>query len=204
MPATLRTRHSGYAAQLYNPVALRATLVEAIAGARKILAAHPFDAIAFRGSSGAALAFPLSAALGIPALYVRKPSESSHGRSIEGPDGDVARYLIVDDLVASGATVSAVMDALKPATCAAILLYADEYVYPYILLPQAGVPVFDRHGGLKCESRGWAPREEMPAIRPSDTITPVALQDYKRGIMEMVSSPAWRQLESSDTYGSGK
>lgn len=71
-----------------------------------------FDVIAFRGFSGASVAFPLSYATGIPLLLVRKadadgrPIDSSHGWALEGNFGtDINRYIILDDFICSGDTV---------------------------------------------------------------------------------------------------
>ena len=56
-----------------------------------------FGALAFRGTSGAALAYPLSAKHNIPLICVRKSREPSHGYSVEGTDRNVKRYIIIDD-----------------------------------------------------------------------------------------------------------
>lgn len=62
-----------------------------------------FDAIAFTGSSGAALAFFISAQYGIPLIYVRKTGEKSHGQKIESNSfSPIRKYLIVDDFIDSG------------------------------------------------------------------------------------------------------
>jgi orotate phosphoribosyltransferase-like protein len=67
-----------------------------------------FDAIAFSGSSGCAIAFHVAATLGIPLMYVRKANEQSH--SYQKVDcnfarGEIKKYLIVDDFVQSGDTI---------------------------------------------------------------------------------------------------
>jgi hypothetical protein len=169
--ASITPYHSQYAAQLYDPRTLRETMERATEAARKIRTTIPFDAIAFRGSSGAALAYPISAALEVPAVYVRKPTEISHGRSIEGPSTEVSRYLIVDDMISSGATVCAVRAALHPAECVAILLYADTWGAPDNL-----APVFNLHGDMVRDGdpvvrdgTGYRPEPEVyvPAPRSS-------------------------------------
>jgi hypothetical protein len=78
----------------------------------KLKAKLKFDVIAFRGFSGASIAFPLSYETGIPLLLVRKtwddgrPSDSSHGWAVEGDHRiDIKRYLILDDFVCSGDTI---------------------------------------------------------------------------------------------------
>jgi adenine/guanine phosphoribosyltransferase-like PRPP-binding protein len=72
-----------------------------------------FDAIAFTGTSGAAIAYPLSLRLNKPLICVRKKKEKSHyfGR-IEGCV-DAKSYIIVDDCVASGRTVKDIVSTIS-------------------------------------------------------------------------------------------
>jgi len=74
-----------------------------------------FDAIAFTGSSGAAIAFYLGIEHKIPLIYVRKKNEDSHGYPVEGTTdaGIIKKYLIVDDFVQSGATVNRIITEIK-------------------------------------------------------------------------------------------
>ena len=65
-----------------------------------------FDAIVFRGNSGAAIAFPVSVATGIPVVLVRK--EGSHGSKVEG-SCSVSKYLILDDFISSGETMKKIL-----------------------------------------------------------------------------------------------
>ena len=93
-----------------------------------------FDAIAFRGTSGAAMAYPISVATGIPLICVRKVKERSHGRPVEGSHKfEVKSYLIVDDFIESGNTIDKIIDAINheipwfegaDVPCVGILLYA--------------------------------------------------------------------------------
>jgi len=86
----------------------------------------PFDAIAFRGSSGAALAFPLSYFLKVPLIHVRKGQSHYGGGSIEGTISS-KRYIIVDDFVESGRTVKTIIREINRemnAKAVAICLYA--------------------------------------------------------------------------------
>jgi hypothetical protein len=180
--ASITPYHSQYAAQLYDPRTLRETMERATEAARKIRTTIPFDAIAFRGSSGAALAYPISAALEVPAVYVRKPTESSHGRSIEGPSTEVSRYLIVDDMISSGATVRAVMAALHPAECVAILLYADTWGAPNHL-----APFFNLNGDMVRDGTGYGPEPEVyvPAPRSSGIPLPTPPVQTSTGSSQM-------------------
>lgn len=91
-----------------------------------------FGAMAFRGSSGAALAYPLSAQLNIPIICIRKPDDRSHGLSIEGTQRNIKKYVIVDDFMESGKTIKAIIEAINKkkdyfdegrAECVGIILY---------------------------------------------------------------------------------
>lgn len=93
-----------------------------------------FHAIAFRGTSGAALAYPISIATGIPLICVRKPSDKAHGGPVEGSSNtDVKKYLIIDDFMSTGDTIKAIIDAIDmkrrnySVKCVGILLYGDDY-----------------------------------------------------------------------------
>jgi len=63
-----------------------------------------FQAIAFTGTSGAALGFPIALALGLPILYVHKGSKRHMQARVEGKV-DVATYAIIDDFIETGATL---------------------------------------------------------------------------------------------------
>jgi orotate phosphoribosyltransferase len=84
-----------------------------------------YDAIAFSGQSGSAVAYPLSLTLKKPLICVRKGKSHSSYR-MEGAH-DVERYIIVDDLIDSGTTMRRIMRQIKasdkPAKCVRIFLY---------------------------------------------------------------------------------
>jgi hypothetical protein len=102
-----------------------------------------FDAIAVRGISGMIIGAPLAANLGKPLIVVRKPSEKSHGEPVEVPTllPGKFRYIIIDDMIASGETVRSIVVSIKlfflqmvhtnctdhyySGTCVAIILYND-------------------------------------------------------------------------------
>lgn len=74
---------------------------------------QPFDAIAFTGTSGAAVAYPLSFLLGIPLICIRKDKRSHYGNGLyEGICG-IEGYIIVDDFFASGKTIKRVIKEIK-------------------------------------------------------------------------------------------
>ena len=109
-----------YGKQFLKLVPLAAKKLRAL---RKI---HPFDAIAFRGSSGAALAFPLSYLLKIPLIHVRKGASHYAGGTIEGTISS-KRYIIIDDLIDRGTTVKKIISEIKKnigAKPVAICLYS--------------------------------------------------------------------------------
>jgi len=84
-----------------------------------------FDAIAFRGMSGAAIAYPVSAIAGYHLIGVRK-RRKSHGGNVEGSENrNIRRYIILDDFVAGGDTVRAIVRAVEKEQS-----YYDEEDFP--------------------------------------------------------------------------
>jgi adenine/guanine phosphoribosyltransferase-like PRPP-binding protein len=88
-----------------------------------------FNALAFSGYSGAFVAAPLSLALKKPMVMVRKVGEATHGiypYRVIGPTV-VRSYVIVDDLIDSGRTVTNILEAMKEAyptaECRGVFLY---------------------------------------------------------------------------------
>jgi adenine/guanine phosphoribosyltransferase-like PRPP-binding protein len=97
--------HVGYLRELLPTDRLRATVDEVAA----VLQQYDFDAIAFRGMSGALLAPPLALKLDKSLLMVRKEDVNSHsGYPVEG-DLAAMRYVIVDDVVDSGLTLKKIV-----------------------------------------------------------------------------------------------
>lgn len=93
------------------------------------------------GSSGQAVAWPVSYKLGIPVCVVRKSGEQSHAGMITG-DGAMGEYIVIDDLICSGDTMRRIFktiaddvashnanewdaDIWKVPACAAIFLYNE-------------------------------------------------------------------------------
>lgn len=120
---------STYLSPVYHPdkyALLIATLAKAIRGSKV-----KYDAIAFMGTSGAAAAYPLGLRLRKPLMCVRK--EGAHCRlRVEGLY-NASAYIIVDDLISSGATIHKIQSEIesvhdiyqvKP-KCVHIFLYAD-------------------------------------------------------------------------------
>jgi adenine/guanine phosphoribosyltransferase-like PRPP-binding protein len=88
-----------------------------------------FDAIAFRGMSGAMVAPAVAMQLGVPFVLVRKKGDGSHSScEVEALWTTGLRYVIVDDLVSSGTTVHAIQDQLAEsgAVCVGISLWYNQ------------------------------------------------------------------------------
>lgn len=100
-----------------------------------------WDAIAFRGTSGSAAAFPLAAIHGWPLVHVRKPGASAHNSDSEGIVG-VSRFLIVDDFISSGDTIRRIVHDLRKKENS--LLWPDPKI--------VGIVLFD---GPSSPGMGW-------------------------------------------------
>lgn len=101
-----------------------------------------FNCLAATGNSGNLLAGALSYKLGLPLLIVRKSGDECHDDlKVNGfrPD-EAVRYLIIDDLVSSGATVRRIMEQIEKAGQRE---RADE-TYRFAPVPEcAGVLLYD-------------------------------------------------------------
>lgn len=79
---------------------------------KALLKRYDFDTIAFRGMSGALIAPHLALALNKHLILVRKNITDTHSEhTVEGNKGSL-RYVIVDDLIATGNTVRTILDAV--------------------------------------------------------------------------------------------
>ena len=107
---TPRYSHTYYLEHLIRTKNLQETITRAIAVLRK----HDFDALAFRGASGMLLGVPLAVALDKTMIMVRKDTQGTCHSSypVEG-DAAAKRYVIVDDLIRTGATVRAILAAVQ-------------------------------------------------------------------------------------------
>lgn len=81
----------------------------------KKLKKRNFDAIVFRGLSGAMIAPIVAMRLNKTLIAVRKGEKAHSARTIEGDVG-AKSYIILDDLIDSGATVRAIVEGVKE-TC---------------------------------------------------------------------------------------
>lgn len=89
-----------------------------------------FDAIAFRGMSGALVAPSVAMRMSKGMLMVRKESDSTHSCTRVEGTSNTARYIIVDDFLSTGATcrdICADMANKRPgAVCVGIVLYTTQ------------------------------------------------------------------------------
>jgi hypothetical protein len=90
-----------------------------------------FDAIAFRGMSGALVAPIVGYLLGKPVVLVRR-GENSHSKYLVEGLHEVNRYIIIDDLISSGTTINTILQMMRnrhesefltPHECVGIFLY---------------------------------------------------------------------------------
>ncbi len=77
-----------------------------------ILKTIQYDAIVFRGNSGALMSGALSLRTGKPMVMVRKRGENNHsGMNTEGYQM-VEKFVIIDDLISSGGTICSIWNDL--------------------------------------------------------------------------------------------
>jgi orotate phosphoribosyltransferase len=131
----MKIGHSEYHRLTYSPKGLARCAKRVVRELKQLQKKLKFDAIAFRGSSGAAIAYPISVLGGFELIFVRS-GRSHHGEPVEGTYKNVKRYVILDDFIGSGATVMSIVRAIKSHAinegdyapeCVAICLY-DGYV----------------------------------------------------------------------------
>lgn len=141
--------HSSYLKQVYNPKLLKAAVRRIGKMIRQIQKTQRIDAIAFRGLSGAGIAFPLSERFGLPLIGVRK-GESSHGSHIESANSNIETYIIVDDLICLGGTINEIVSSISASygifrtpKCVGVILYEDHYDSKFITGSGEEFPVYN-------------------------------------------------------------
>lgn len=125
----MRLRTSGYLADFFeDPMRMIERAISLLASR-----SGSFDAIAFRGMSGAMVAPVVAARLNKTLIMVRKDGDGSHSpQRVEG-DCEAARYIILDDLISRGDTVRTIQktihDKFNPAAvCVGIALWHDDCI----------------------------------------------------------------------------
>lgn len=171
----------GYMGKLLDTDELRATTEQAVEMLRPI--AHTFDAVAFRGISGAILGPIIAMALGKSMILVRKPNDGSHSQQnaswgptsfsadsghngkltslIEG-DVNTRKYIIVDDFQSQGTTARAIRNEINKVlpeavclgVCAVSKLYPGKEVLQPIMLDSGAFTMYDgANWGVKYDTR---------------------------------------------------
>lgn len=113
----------------------------------KLLEPHSdkFDTIVFRGMSGALVGPALAHALKKDMLLVRKPEEKNYSHSAYPAEGnyELEKYIIVDDLIASGKTIRQTIETVsklesdclrrivEPTRCVGVITYVDPSINGY-------------------------------------------------------------------------
>lgn len=105
------TIKSDYLNSIYQVQDYKKLVTKAAAQIKAFKAKNPFDAIAFTGTSGAALAYPISAMLKIPLICIRK-GHNHYGQTIEGCV-TATRYIIIDDFISMGRTMKKITSSIK-------------------------------------------------------------------------------------------
>lgn len=138
---------SGYGWAGTSPASLSTKLNKAALKIGKMYKAGKFQAIAFSGSSGAALAFCVAAKHKIPLIYIRKKNEECHGSPIEfnGSTVEVRQYLIVDDFISSGSTMNYIIDKIRNYT-------KGHKAYP---AKPMGIFCYDGHGTENFKAKAY-------------------------------------------------
>lgn len=120
----MRVSSYGYNAMQYDPDQFRETVRAVASVLPRIMRELDADTVVVTGKSGVSVAFAASMLIDFPLVVVRKPTENSHGRAIEGPSGhEVRNYIILDDFVETGATVERTVDAMRTACCVGVVQY---------------------------------------------------------------------------------
>lgn len=98
-----------------------------------------FDTIVFRGMSGCLIGPSVADILNKPFLMVRKENDGSHSSHDCEGHADINKFIIIDDLICSGATIDSINrtfasempDKAQSANCVAIFLYNQSYAEMY-------------------------------------------------------------------------
>ncbi len=144
-----------YHGKTYKPCSLKAQVNRVVRNLEKLRKQKKvkFDAIAFRGMSGAAVAYPVSVLAGYHLIAVRKEDHSEHhGRNVEGSESrKIRRYIILDDFICSGNTIKAIIHAIDkeknidvPPECVGVAIYnkGDSSQKKEVRVDDKLIPVF--------------------------------------------------------------
>lgn len=137
---------TSYLDDIYYLNSFREVVRVAESSIRSFAKKFPFEAIAFTGTSGSALAFPLSLRLSKRLICIRKGR--SHTRhKVEGCM-NAPRYIIVDDCIDTGDTIRKIAGLVKEMAwpgsnpkLVGIYLYADGTTRKYFTVNRRRVPI---------------------------------------------------------------
>ena len=146
----------GYATQ-YKVDEVRKRAEYAARAINKMMAETGATSVVVHGNSGVSCGFAalMLSHADFNIVLLRKDNDNSHGAPIEGPEGHgLGRYLILDDFVATGATMNRIRDKIAtlhqqygqpehPPECVGIVLYGYH-----------GGDSFKFHDGHKVPARG--------------------------------------------------
>jgi adenine/guanine phosphoribosyltransferase-like PRPP-binding protein len=144
LPPVVQT---SYLTRVYNADQYQEMIPLAMKSVQEFSKKHKFDAIAFKGSSGAAIAYPLSYLLNLPLIHVRGNNKTNHYiHPIEGLIS-TKKYIIVDDFIASGDTMQEIINTISTelkgkAQPIGIVLYDSYRAVDYDNIPVINVPHF--------------------------------------------------------------
>jgi hypothetical protein len=153
--------NTGYLGCIYYPKAY-VKVVEAVACYLEKIEGE-FETLAFSGSSGAAVAYPVAALIGCHLSHVRKADGnhfSSRNGRVEGyhhGNGIIpepCRYIIIDDFVESGGTLERIIEGMYCKPTQVILYDGNEYHKEKVVVQDLGCPVITR-GDLGGGRYGW-------------------------------------------------
>jgi adenine/guanine phosphoribosyltransferase-like PRPP-binding protein len=119
-----------YLESLLNPQVRKDTVKRVTKILKEFDKVRPFDAIAVSGMSGALIGSTIADRLGKGIIVVRKEDDTSTHSWYKVEGAICERYIIIDDLIASGKTVRRIIDQIKKeqyqdAKCVGIYLYYD-------------------------------------------------------------------------------
>ena len=104
----------GYATQ-YKMAGVRKRALHAASAINKMMAETGATSVVVHGNSGVSCGFAalMLSHADFNIVLTRKDNDNSHGAPIEGPEGHrLGRYLILDDFVATGATMNRIRDKI--------------------------------------------------------------------------------------------
>lgn len=96
-----------------------------------------FDTIVCRGFSGISVVPAVAAALGKEILFIRKNTADSHSRCLCEGNGNIGRYIIIDDFVITGKTIQEILKTMEGISSGACLV--GIFAYMMSAMPEDGI-----------------------------------------------------------------